>query len=236
MKVWGWSFQEAGPSVTRKDEKNMSDSEPNGGASRGVRVPVQERSRMKMEEVLGAAHALFLEKGYDAVGLRDIAKAAGVSIGTVYAYFSDKRDLFIRVIETRGADIFREMREFSPDSYDPDVEPERAVRKIIGAFMTLIEKYRVLFRDIMVLSLTDETFRAAYAPLERTVADKTLDTLFDRFVSPDAGMDREAAKFVVHKAVDEIIQYLIFYEVDIETERVIDELSAMIARYLTRRD
>jgi hypothetical protein len=45
-------------------------------------------------------------------------------------------------------------------------------------------------------------------------------------------MDREAAQFVVHKAVDEIVQYLVFYEVDIETDRVIDELSVMIARYL----
>ena len=214
----------------------MSDSQSVGGPAREVRVPVQERSRMKMEEVLTAAHALFLEKGYEAVGLRDIAKEAGVSIGTVYAYFSDKRDLFIRVIETRGADIFREMREFSPDSYDPDLEPERMVRYIINAFRGLIEKHRVLFRDIMVLSLTDEAFRAAYAPLERVVADKTLTLLFDRFVRSDVDMDREAAKFVVHKTVDEIVQYLIFYDVDIETERVIDELSVMIARYLTDGD
>jgi AcrR family transcriptional regulator len=214
----------------------MSDSRENGGAAREVRVPVQERSRMKMEEVLSAAHALFLERGYDAVGLRDIAKRAGVSIGTVYAYFSDKRELFIRAIEARGADIFREIREFSPDSHDPDVEPERAVRDIITASLRLVQKYQVLLRDIMVLSLTDETFRAAYAPLERTVADATLTPLFDRFVPPDADMDREAAKFVVHKAADEIIQYLVFYDVDIEAERVICELSVMIARYLTRRD
>ena len=214
----------------------MNDAQSDGGAVREVRVPVQERSRMKMEEVLGAAHALFLERGFEAVGLRDIAKRAGVSIGTVYAYFSDKRDLFIRVMETRGADIFREMREFSPDSYDPDAEPVRVVRDIVTAFRRLVEKHRVLFRDIIVLSLTDETFRAAYAPLERMVGDVTLAYLFDRFVPPDSDMDREAAKFVVHKATDEIVQYLVFFDVDIETDRVIDELSVMIARYLTRRE
>lgn len=211
----------------------MSDSQPDGGAVREVRVPVQERSRMKMEEVLSAAHALFLEQGYDAVGLRDIANEAGVSIGTVYAYFSDKRDLFIRVIETRGAEIFREIREFAPDASDPETEPVRVVRDIIDVFRRLAERHRVLFRDIMVLSLTDETFRAAYAPLERMVGDVTMAHLFDRFIPPDADMDREAAKFVVHKAVDEIVQYLVFFDVDIETERIIDELSVMIAWYLT---
>jgi AcrR family transcriptional regulator len=144
----------------------MSDSESGGGISREVRVPVQERSRQKMEEVLDAAYALFLERGFEAVGLRDIAKEAGVSIGTVYAYFNDKQDLFIQVIQTRGADIFREMREFSPDSFDPDLGPERMVREIIGAFMTLVERYRVLFKDIIILSLTDETFRAVYPPME----------------------------------------------------------------------
>ena len=182
----------------------MNDLQSDGGAAREVRVPVQERSRMKMEEVLSAAHALFLERGYDAVGLRDIAKEAGVSIGTVYAYFSDKRDLFIRVIETRGAEIFREIREFAPKASDPNKDPGRVVKEIIGAFRRLIEKHQVLFRDIIVLSLTDEAFRAAYAPLERTVANATLTVLFDRFVPPDADMDREAAKLVVHKAVDEL--------------------------------
>jgi len=210
----------------------MSDSPSNRDAAREVRVPVQERSRMKMEEVLSAAHSLFLKHGFEAVGLRDIATEAGVSIGTVYAYFSDKRDLFIRVIETRGAEIFREMREFTPDSSDPETEPVRVVRDIITAFRRLAERHRVLFRDIMVLSLTDETFRAAYAPLERSVGDVTMAYLFDRFVPPDAEVDREAAKFVVHKAVDEIVQYLVFFDVDIEIERVIDELSVMIARYL----
>ena len=41
---------------------------------------------------------------------------------------------------------------------------------------------------------------------------------------------------MVHKATDEIVQYLVFFDVDIETDRVIDELSVMIARYLTRRE
>lgn len=202
--------------------------------SREVRVPVQERARIKMEKVLDAAHALFLEFGFEAVGLRDIAKEAGVSIGTVYAYFTDKMDLFIRAIETRGADMFKEIRENFPDIYSKEVDIEPIIHDIIVSFKDIIERHRVFFRDIVVLSLTDESFRAAYAPLESGVADIAIKPLFDRFDHPTDVKDREAVLFVVHKAVDQIIQYLVFYDVDIEEERIIDELSQMISHYLIR--
>lgn len=202
--------------------------------SREVRVPVQERSRIKMDKVLDAAHTLFLELGFEAVGLRDIAKKAGVSIGTVYAYFADKRELFFRVIEIRGERVFREIKEYSPAVDNPNVGIERIIYDIICSIKKIIKRHQVFFRDIVILSLTDEAFRIAYAPLQRSVANMTVTFLFDRFDHLIEVNDREATQFVIQNAVYEIIQYLVFYDVDIEEERIINELSRMITLYLIR--
>jgi len=54
------------------------------------RVPKQERSRKKYEEILDTAANLFLEKGFEGTTTNEIAARAGISIGSVYQYFDNK--------------------------------------------------------------------------------------------------------------------------------------------------
>lgn len=46
------------------------------------------------DRILQAAEIEFLEKGYKAARLRDIAKAAGVTTGALYGYFKNKEELY----------------------------------------------------------------------------------------------------------------------------------------------
>jgi AcrR family transcriptional regulator len=50
-------------------------------------------------EIVGAAMAVFAEKGYAAARLDEIAARAGVSKGALYLYFETKEDLFRAVVE-----------------------------------------------------------------------------------------------------------------------------------------
>lgn len=51
------------------------------------------------ERILGVAERLFAERGYAAVALKDIVRAAGVNGASVNYHFGDKRNLYRRVIE-----------------------------------------------------------------------------------------------------------------------------------------
>jgi len=48
----------------------------------------------KRQQILDGARRGFLAQGFDGTSINDIVKAAGVSKGTVYAYFSSKEKLF----------------------------------------------------------------------------------------------------------------------------------------------
>ena len=50
----------------------------------------RRRAEARPDEVLDAALELFIEKGFAATRVEDIAKRAGLSKGTVYLYFSSK--------------------------------------------------------------------------------------------------------------------------------------------------
>ncbi len=52
----------------------------------------------KRQSVLEAAMTLFMAQGYGAVSMDAIARAAGVSKATLYAYFSSKDQLFATII------------------------------------------------------------------------------------------------------------------------------------------
>lgn len=52
-------------------------------------------------QILSGAREVFLERGFDGASMGDIARAAGVSKGTLYVYFKDKVDLFTALVQTQ---------------------------------------------------------------------------------------------------------------------------------------
>lgn len=59
------------------------------------RALAKQQTRLK---VLAAARRLFAEQGYEGATIRDIAAAAGMSTGAVFANFTDKSDLFREIM------------------------------------------------------------------------------------------------------------------------------------------
>ena len=63
-----------------------------------VREPKQKRSIEKKNKIIETALILFCEKGFYNTNTAEIAKAAGVSTGIVYNYFTDKKEIFLEAI------------------------------------------------------------------------------------------------------------------------------------------
>jgi Transcriptional regulator len=85
------------------------------------RIPQQLRSREKRREILNAALPLFIKRGYVATTADDIALAAGVSVGTFYNYFRNKRQALIAIALERLEDVFSSIQltnmDFSTGNY-----------------------------------------------------------------------------------------------------------------------
>ena len=57
------------------------------------------------ERLLRAAADVFAERGYDGTRVADIAAAAGVSNGALYAHFASKADLLVAALRHRMAEL-----------------------------------------------------------------------------------------------------------------------------------
>ena len=72
------------------------------------------------ERLLRAAADVFAERGYDGTRVADIAAAAGVSNGALYAHFASKADLLTGALRRHGRNLLADM--FAADPEQPVVE------------------------------------------------------------------------------------------------------------------
>jgi AcrR family transcriptional regulator len=89
------------------------------------RALAKQRTR---EKVLAAARQLFTERGYEGATIRDIAKAAGMSTGAVFASFADKSELFDEIL---GED-YALLGEAMQDAVDTAAAADKALTDLFA--------------------------------------------------------------------------------------------------------
>lgn len=78
------------------------------------------------DRILDAAAGLFCEKGFHGTATREVAAAAGVSLGNIYNHFKSKEELFAALLARYEAEYFRPgqplARAFVGSSFPDNIE------------------------------------------------------------------------------------------------------------------
>jgi AcrR family transcriptional regulator len=77
-----------------------------------------EEDNTKRRQIIEGARAMFLAQGFDAASMNDIARAAGVSKGTLYVYFANKEQLFEAIVEEECEAQAEGIFDLDPDNHD----------------------------------------------------------------------------------------------------------------------
>ena len=70
----------------------------------------------KRRQIMEGARQVFLSGGFDGASMNDVARAAGVSKGTLYAYFNSKDELFEAIIRGEYAQAAERLCAFQRDA------------------------------------------------------------------------------------------------------------------------
>jgi AcrR family transcriptional regulator len=125
------------------------------------------------DRLLDAAEALFAERGYEAVGIREIAERAGVNLSGIKYHFGSKRGLYLasveRTVDRRGS---RRAWALLDRPVSTRVEAAAALREFVTAFL------RVLLQEGEADSCACVIMQAAMEPGDAT------DLVVREFIAP----------------------------------------------------
>jgi AcrR family transcriptional regulator len=95
-------------------------------------------SEEKKEIILRAATRAFAQKGFASVGIREIAREAGLNSATLYHYFENKEGIYAAVLERTFDQLVAILHEISLK----ELEPEPLLRFAIDRYMDFIKDNR----------------------------------------------------------------------------------------------
>jgi AcrR family transcriptional regulator len=118
-------------------------ADPTSGAVTPRRVPTQERSRRRVARILDAAGKLVVRDGVEALTTREIARAAGVPIATLYQYFADKEAVLIALTQRDTDEMDAEVATALADLEESgSVTVASVVRATMEAFVRVYHRRR----------------------------------------------------------------------------------------------
>lgn len=135
-----------------------------------IRSPQQKRSIEKTNRIIAKGFTLICHKGYHNVNTDDIAKYAGVSTGTIYNYFQDKKDIFMQGITTYASKILFPLEgrisyfHFTADTL------EETITHIVNHCINVHESTQQIHEEIMSMSHSDEKLALWIQEKEQQIA------------------------------------------------------------------
>src|SRR5262245_24525351 len=194
--------------------------------------PKQARSKRTKEKIIEAATRLFQERGYEKTTSNDIASEAGVSVGSFYVYFTDKRQLLLTIFDRLADELYKNIFGFKAE-YLFDSDLRQRIRQALANTVADKQKHSGLHRVFAELLLKDADFAARHkAVLQRSIA--RLHELIS--LANKAGItwdiDVDAAAFIVQRVVFDVSQDFATGCCEFDKDRAIDALADMIHRFI----
>ncbi|TNB81466.1 TetR/AcrR family transcriptional regulator [Pseudomonas sp. Fig-3] len=154
-------------------------------------VPNSARDRL-----LDVALELFATRGYQAIGLRDLASQLGLHAGSLYNHIENKQCLLFELIEGAVSDLLADTKRRMRGARTHRDRLQRFVHAFV--VFNLAEKHRLLLVTREFVNLTDEQQReinqlkSNYAALLSTIISAECDETGRNAISDRTGLITEA--------------------------------------------
>ncbi|MER6186071.1 TetR/AcrR family transcriptional regulator [Streptomyces sp. NPDC001652] len=152
----------------------------------GMRQPLQARSQDSAAKVLDAALAILGSQGPGALTIAAVSKASGVSNGSIYHRFTDRRTLLVAAQDRFLAQIEEAWLSHTAAVWAV-ADDDALLRRMIEAFTDVFTEYRLVFQAFMLSGYDDPQLRARGAASTRRAAREFGALLAQRFgTTPEA--------------------------------------------------
>lgn len=195
-----------------------------------VRIPTQKRSIEKKENIKKTALMLFSDKGYHNVSTNEIAAVSGISIGTVYNYFTDKQAIYAELVDDFYSHIIGQL---TPELFSSVNSPMELLEKYIAIVLEGHTYMTAFQKEIASLSYQNTEFRELENKY-RVFVTKKIMSLMQSFSEYLRITDFESASFMLMTTIESVIHEILFFDVPYDKDLILKDLTVMLSRYLLK--
>lgn len=171
----------------------------------------RRRAEARPDEVLDAALELFLERGFAATKVDDVAKRAGVSKGLVYLYFPSKEALIEAIVLRAVSPIAeRAVGEITQFDGDPRIAISTVMRFLVSRLSDpqVMNVPRLIIREVAQFPHIAEMYRRdvldKLIPVLRARLQRGMDQGYLRPHDPDLTLRTVVGALLVHVLLSEV--------------------------------
>jgi len=113
------------------------------------------------QEIIAASHRLFLEQGFHGTTMRQIAKEAGLALGSLYTHFPGKDELFQAVFDAYNPYLLLLLALENSQGATAEDLVRTAARRMVNALSARPDLIKLVFID--VVEFQGRHLRANYA-------------------------------------------------------------------------
>lgn len=114
----------------------------------GKRSPRSER----LARLLSLAAHLIAQEGYQKASIRKVARAANVSIPSLYHYFKEKEEMLFLIQYHTFDSLVRQLKERLPPATSPEQKLYRMIENHLEHFLTSMDELKVCAKELQSLS------------------------------------------------------------------------------------
>ena len=195
-----------------------------------TREPQQKRSIEKKNRIIKAGFELFCEKGYYATNTTEIADKAGVSTGTIYSYFKDKKDIYVVAFENFLNEHMQPLIEDLANTPKP-IDVRKFVEKCIEMFKNFYANAKQPINELGATQEANPEIMQHFAAYE----DMLLSAFVKALDSPNVNQKNLSEKVYLLYSISELVgqEYAFGYHKSINLKILREEVTNMLANLLT---
>lgn len=198
------------------------------------RTPRQPRGIQTKQCIVQAALRLYANKGIHGTNSKEIAEKAGVSIGSFYSYFKNKKTLLMEILEAFLDKTYLSIWQGSENLAIKALGRED-IRFIVQKVFNAYDLSPMFLRQTHALRYSDADINRVYER-ERNREVTQIRFLLERNKDRIRISDPDAAALVIHNAVESAAHTAKFIGAEIPETRLVETLADMIFRFLLGND
>ena len=194
----------------------------------------QQITRQRQEQILGAALHVFSRHGFDGATLPDIAREAGVAVGTIYNYYRNKRELLVASVARFVIQPFTEVIQ-RPSLAGDAAYISAIMENRLNLGLENVERFLPLLSDIqrdpeLRRSYTQQVLKPVFGMMEKYYASRI-----------NQGAFRDVNPAIVTRAIGGmVIGFMLLYRMEgdsspvhgVNRKQLADELTELVLKGL----